>query len=79
MDKQGPILAVPPPSALAGCLPSYFEKPMGSQGAERDLQNRFLSLSIRRIYCLPVTRARSVSHAGNIRLTDGEIKYSFCN
>lgn len=52
---------------------------MGSQGAERDLQNRCLSRSIRRIYCLPVTRARSVSHAGNIRFTDGEIKYLFCN
>lgn len=49
---------------------------MGSQGAERDLQNRCLSRSIRRIYCLPVTRARSVS---NIRFSDGEIKYLFCN
>lgn len=48
---------------------------MGSQGAERDLQNRCMSHSICRIYCLPVTRARSVSHAGNIRLSDGKIKY----
>lgn len=41
---------------LAGCLPSYFEKLMGSQGAETDIQNRCLSRSICRIHCLPVTR-----------------------